>query len=295
MFTVATTAKAYDSFAKQYPKYADGDGWRDLKDRRYAYSDNKLLKKIYYFIEHQYQLKGGKPITILDLGCGPGNWLIRIADFCYRNKIEFRGLGIDISHEMIKEAHKNLAEYRLEYPENQIDLNFTTGNIIEGLPYEDMQFDITMCLYTVLNHIPKEVLPLTISEMMRVTKSVNITTVKGSKSLRTAFVASWDSFKFHNYDSVNEVLTLRGEGGITQLHCHLFESKELKAYFQPHANTIECSSLDLFVSLFGDEFRWRPEPILSPAIFDLEETLCGDQDFLDYANHILIIAYKNPT
>jgi SAM-dependent methyltransferase len=87
---------------------------------------------------------GRHAIRILDAGCGPGNWLLRVAlrarDMGFT---AIEGIGIDTSPEMIAfaEAQRSLAE------DAHIGLRFDVAEIATALDgEEDASFDILLCL-----------------------------------------------------------------------------------------------------------------------------------------------------
>jgi SAM-dependent methyltransferase len=87
----------------------------------------------------------------LDVGCGTGRWVRRYA------QLGFRATGLDVTLGMLKTAQQCR----------------TTGPLVAGeahrLPFSDNAFDFVSDI-TVVQHIPSELQPIAIGEMMRVLK-----------------------------------------------------------------------------------------------------------------------------
>ncbi len=128
------TRAYYDEFSERYDKHRGGrepGGYHDLVDameidlcRRYAEGRD-----------------------VLEVGCGTGLLLARIAEFSRSAK------GIDLSPGMLERARER-------------GLDVTVGSATE-LPYPDASFDVT-CSFKVLPHVRE--IELALSEMARVTR-----------------------------------------------------------------------------------------------------------------------------
>jgi len=111
------------------------------------------------FVEHAFRLLGGKERgRALDIGCGPGQIVLKLA----RRLKLWKFVGIDRSAAMIKEACSNLAE--VAEAAGRVDFHIDNGN---HLAFPDASFDLVMC-NSVLHHLaePKNLL----AEMARVAK-----------------------------------------------------------------------------------------------------------------------------
>ncbi|CEG75936.1 hypothetical protein RMATCC62417_10907 [Rhizopus microsporus] len=93
-----------------------------------------------------------KGITVLDLECGYGVWIMDMVQD-YPN-CTYHGCAI------VDAIHKNM---------NVNQLTFTLGNVVKGLPYEDNTFDFVRMRFFVLA-LREEEWPAAISKIIRVTK-----------------------------------------------------------------------------------------------------------------------------
>ncbi|MEA5497384.1 class I SAM-dependent methyltransferase [Limnoraphis robusta] len=109
---------------------------------RWAPSYDCLLTTIFYQAVHKRLLdyaELGDQANILDLGCGTGRLLDRIA----KQFPTVTATGVDLSNEMIYQARsRNL------YPQR---LSFTTANV-ESLPFAEHQFDAVFCTISFLHY-----------------------------------------------------------------------------------------------------------------------------------------------
>ena len=98
---------------------------------RWAPNYDWLLTTIFYQAIHQRLLSLiclPHPLSILDLGCGTGKLLNRLAGENHKIK----GIGLDFSSEMIQQARNN--------KKNRPQLIFIQGNA-ESMPFANNQFD----------------------------------------------------------------------------------------------------------------------------------------------------------
>ncbi len=100
----------------------------------------------------------GKPLSILDVGCGTGRWAMEMAtDFPQANVF-----GVDLVA-----AEDVTLGYGLERrPDNY---TFVTGNVLEKLPFEDNSFDFVHQRLLVAA-IPEKDWPHVVSELARVAR-----------------------------------------------------------------------------------------------------------------------------
>jgi ubiquinone/menaquinone biosynthesis C-methylase UbiE len=124
----------YDQFAVGYENHRganDPGGYHDLLDE----------------LESEFVAKYGTGVDVLEVGCGTGLVLQRIAGFARRAK------GVDLSEGMLARARER-------------GLDVVVGSAT-ALPFGDDEFDVT-CSFKVLAHIPD--IQLALAEMARVTK-----------------------------------------------------------------------------------------------------------------------------
>ena len=81
-------------------------------------------------------------ITILDVGCGNGDMLRKLADYGYRNNLNFQLIGIDANNFTINHA-KQLSE-------NYSNVSFLCHDIFEE-SFRELKYDIVLCTLT-LHH-----------------------------------------------------------------------------------------------------------------------------------------------
>ncbi|KAL5396699.1 hypothetical protein PMIN06_001774 [Paraphaeosphaeria minitans] len=103
-----------------------------------------------------------KPTShILDLGCGPGTITTGLAQYVPQGSIT----GVDLTPEIIAQAEQLAEQQEGGAPKN---VKFSTGNVLEGLPFENETFDVVW-MSQVLIHIPEPVKAL--KELRRVLKT----------------------------------------------------------------------------------------------------------------------------
>jgi len=124
----------YDRFSAEYEKHRgvnDPGGYHDLLDE----------------LEAGFVEKYGRGLDVLEVGCGTGLVLQRIA------KVARSAKGIDLSEGMLAKARER-------------GLDVVQGSAL-ALPFTDNQFDVT-CSFKVLAHIPD--IGQALAEMARVTR-----------------------------------------------------------------------------------------------------------------------------
>lgn len=128
----------YDSDAKSLSKYNN-------------YSVNKRKEAVVALLD---QFSQGKPIKVLDAGCGPGVVLEEIA------KRGHKATGMDFSREMVEHASRAAGNGGLK-------LCGCIQGDLEALPFKDSAFDAVVCV-GVLQYLPDDKAGL--SELRRVLK-----------------------------------------------------------------------------------------------------------------------------
>jgi len=106
-----------------------------------------------YVLKGNYLAPIAKPAHILDVGCGSGRWISEMA-------LEFNQadlVGVDLTP---------LDQEATAFPPN---CHFQTGNVLEGLPFEDNSFDFVHQRFLIFA-IPHPGWPHLVKELARVTR-----------------------------------------------------------------------------------------------------------------------------
>jgi hypothetical protein len=177
-------------------------------------------------------------------------------------------------------------------------MHFLVRDITAGPAFTDQEFDLCLCLYGVLNHLPVTAHAQVAQELARVTQDTLFVTVRAAGSLPTIYVDSLDharNFQQDNEADRMEIDMLNGEHiGFTS---HLFTSTELDGLFRPHLKQATLFGLDVFHSRFATDRRWNPAHFDSEAEFVsdlelLEQRYACDPHFIDRAAHILFVGER---
>jgi SAM-dependent methyltransferase len=278
-----------------YLRYADGDASR-LFDftSQYSFADREIWRRIDATLM-RLAASGRRTLSLLDAGCGPGTWLRRTAWRARELGFErINAFGFDISPAMVALAKSSLAGLE----DLTIRMHFLVRDITAGPAFTDQEFDICMCLYGVLNHLPVTAHNEVAEELARVTQNTLFVTVRAAGSLPTIYVDSLDHARnFHQDNETDrmEIDMLSGEHiGFTS---HLFTSTELDRLFRPHLSQTELCGLDVFHSRFATDRRWNPARFESEAEFAsdlelLERRYACHPYFIDRAAHILLVGER---
>jgi hypothetical protein len=158
--------------------------------------------------------------------------------------------------------------------------------------------DITLCLYSVLSHVPIAYLTDISAEIARVTSGHFITTVRSIGSTPTAFVDSIEKVRQFKQDHVQNRCEIElCDGRHIAFGFHLFTASELQNYFSSRFEIEELRGLDLFHSRFMPDARWNHECLradgrISEELVQLEETYATNPAFIDHAAHLLLVARR---
>ena len=132
-----------------------GAEWMDEISKR------RPLRPVYYLQEmflSRYFKAMQRPLRVLEFGCGYGRHL----DYLRRNpRLELH--GCDQSERMLKQARQVLGDG------DPVASRLVLTDPHRPLPYPDHTFDLTYTV-SVLIHVPPEVLPSTLAELIRVTR-----------------------------------------------------------------------------------------------------------------------------
>ena len=165
--------------------------------------------------------------------------------------------GFDVSQAQIERA-RLLARDVCSLP--GVALTFDVADIGSRLPEADASVDITVCLYSVLSHVPVSRFDAIFAEIARVTLGHFIVTVRPIGSTPTIFVDLIDRARRFNLDHKrNECEVELHDGRHISTSFHLFNARELTAYFEAHFDIEDLQGLDLFHGQFAPNSRWNPE------------------------------------
>lgn len=110
---------------------------------------NKLtLKGVRHLIK---TLGAAREISILDVGCGNGDMLRKLADYAAKNNFNFKLTGIDANPFTVNHAEK----LSLEYP----NISYVCANIFEEIRQE-RKYDVILCTLTLHHFKDTEILEL---------------------------------------------------------------------------------------------------------------------------------------
>ena len=290
----------YDEAGSDYTAYADGDSERPFDFRGlHAFAD----KCVWARLDHKLRTlkaSGTRTLRILDAGCGPGTWLRRLVAHAHWLGFEhIEARGFDIAELQIAEARKK-SRALARLPE--VSLSCELGDLMEPLPEADKSVDITLCLYSVLSHLPQERLPAIAAEIGRVTRGHFFTTVRAVGSTPTIFVDSIEKARsFHQDNLRDRCMVELSNGARFELPSHLFGADEFKTLFAPVFEIEELCGLDLFHGRFAPDRRWNPDGFavdrtLEAELARLENIYAHSDRLMNHANHLLLIgrARKQP-
>jgi SAM-dependent methyltransferase len=289
-------AEAYNQAGGDYAAYADGDPTRlfAFKDL-HAYADRQVWATLEAKLI-DVRASGANSVSILDAGCGPGTWLRRIVTRAHA--LEFGSItarGFDIARAQIQRA-RLLSCGLTRIP--GVTLIFDVADLTGKLPEADASVDLTLCLYSVLSHLPVESLPRISAEIARVTSGHFITTVRAAGSTPTILVDSMKMARQFCHDSSQDEYEIElSDGRHMSFNFHLFTASELQRQFAGQFDIEELRGLDLFHNRFAPDPRWNPASLAADNQFcneleRLEETYAKSSGFIDRATHLLLVASR---
>jgi SAM-dependent methyltransferase len=287
-------AGIHNQAGDDYLAYADGDPTQPFAfDGMHAYAD----RRVWTLLETKLadlRASGTSSVSLLDAGCGPGTWLRRLV--VRARALGFTSItarGFDIAQAQIQRA-RLLARNLSSLP--GVNFTFDVADLMGRLPESDASVDMTLCLYSVLSHLPVASLTDISTEIARVTSGYFITTVRSIGSMPTAFVDSIEKVRQLKQDHVQNRCEIEFcDGRRIALSFHLFTASELRGYFESRFDIEDLRGLDLFHSRFTPDPRWNPECLrvesqLSDKLMRLEEAYATSPEFMDRAAHLLLVA-----
>ncbi len=181
-----------------------------------------------------------------------------------------------------------------------IDLTFDVADLTGRMPEADASVDMTLCLYSVLSHLPVAALTNIAAELARVTAGHFITTVRPVGSPPTAFVDSIEKVLRLKQDHIRNQCEIElNDGRQVAFGFHLFTALELRGHFSPYFDIEDLSGLDLFHTRFMPDPRWNlpfsEDRRLSDELDRLELAHAANPEFINSAAHLLLVARRRKT
>jgi hypothetical protein len=176
-----------------------------------------------------------------------------------------------------------------------VALTFDVADLTDALPETDGWADITLCLYSVLSHLPVPTLPSVAEEIARVTGGYFITAVRSIGSNPTLFVDSIEEARHLKLDHVHDRCEVEFRNGYRAAFAfHLFTASELREYFSPHFSIEDLRGLDIFHNRFLPDRRWNPASVVVDErvmlhLGQLEERYATDPAFMERGMHLLLV------
>ena len=294
----ANVAAAYNQAGGDYVAYADGDPTHLFAfNGLHAYADRRIWTVLEAKLTH-LRATGASSISILDAGCGPGTWLRRLVTRAHvLGFTTITARGFDVARVQVQRARllaRDLSGI------SGVNLTFDVADLTGELPEADASVDLTLCLYSVLSHLPVASLPKISAEVARVTSGHFITTVRSVGSTPTIFVDSIEKARHFKHDNSRDRCEIEFcDGRHIVLSFHLFAASELRSYFTDHFDIEDLRGVDLFHNRFAPDRRWNPLSLaVDNQLYDelkrLEETYATSSGFMERATHLLLVARRRP-
>jgi SAM-dependent methyltransferase len=301
-------ASFYNLFSGSYTSYANGsavleeiiDLGSSIDSHSFSRSDWKTWEAIQSSIDTLVSEKKRRedktPFTLLDVGCGDGVWAIRIANYCLSNNIAVDVDCVDLSDNMLQCAEFLFSTYCDSF-EAMPDLRvtFKKCNIIDGLggSHKGRRYDLTLCLHTVLNHVPREALDSCMRELVEHTSGFLYLSVKPPFSRPTFYAASMSEvIRYERRDDHLYALDLKGKFHV--IPSSLISAEQLRELFRRYPIDYELVALDVVLSRFMPDPQWiggdtNEMCVPMDSLLELEAKVSTDPALLDFANHILAV------
>lgn len=286
-------AAAYNEAGYRYGKYADGvaRGLFDF-DGRHAFSDRKTWEAIEGRLL-ALRARGLNHLRVLDVGCGPGTWLRRVAVRARQiGFAEVTAQGVDIANIQIQRARalsRGVAEL------SGVNLSFSHGDLRGRLP--EGRFDLCLCLYGVLNHIPAAEQAEAFARLAAATSGWFIGAVRTAGSTPTVYVDDLSAaLRFYQDNRIDRLDVEFVNGRRVHFPSHLFTRAEVQRLAAQAFEIEDLRGLDLFHGRFDGDPRWNPQSPpparLVQELERLEDRYCRDPGFIDRATHLLLTGRK---
>jgi hypothetical protein len=206
------------------------------------------------------------------------------------SKITARGFDVALVQvQAARRLGRNLAAL------SGVDVTFEVADLHDPLREPNASVDITLCLYSVLSHLPVSDLPKVAAEIALVTRGCFTTTVRSIGSTPTVFVDSIEEARHFKLDHRLGRCEVEFRNGCrVSVSFHLFSARELTELFQAYLGIETLCGLDIFHNRFAPDRRWNPASVLVDNrlmlhLAQLEETYAADPGFMERATHLLLV------
>jgi hypothetical protein len=179
-----------------------------------------------------------------------------------------------------------------------LNLRFDVADLEDRLPEVDASVDITLCLYSVLSHLPITALSHVAAEIARVTNGYFVTTVRSIGSTPTVLIDSIEMAQSFELDHDHDRCEIEFyDGRRITLRFHLYTAEELQRGFAKQFEIKDLCGLDIFHGRFNPDRRWNPascgiDPRLSNLLIQLEEKYARNPSFMERATHLMLVGRR---
>ncbi|WP_295485079.1 class I SAM-dependent methyltransferase [uncultured Pseudomonas sp.] len=297
----------YDAFSDSYTDYANGTSALSellaLKEtdisHAFSWGDvqtwQSIAQSLDLIIDQRRQSCDSTPISVVDIGCGDGTWALRIANHCVGRGASVNVVCLDLSPAMLESASTRFDEFLSHSEPGQVTVTYELCDLATGLAehIKARGFDMTLCLHTVLNHLPAASLSFAIAELVAATCGFLHFSVKPPFSRPTFYAAPMSDIL--HFDRRNEHLyAVDRAGSFHILRSNLISHQQLEDALAPLPGRAAFIGLDVLVSRMTPDPRWvgdDPTAKLLPIedLLSLESKTALDARYLNFANHILAI------
>lgn len=297
--TIHGASNVFNYFADTYGEYADrrSAGLFSFEEGGFSEADsttwNILCQFVRQIMKRVRTQEGRNQLRILDMGCGSGTWLIRLA--CAFVQIDIYATGMDPSARMIELTDEVIAQAARDFDLDQLSeylrkcIRFKKGDFRSLEELEDSSFDLSLSLYSPLNHVPVTEIPDDVKNLLRVTKFICIASFCGLGSPPTVYACKLEEATSYKQDG--DFLWFKHKDGSDFLvESHLFTFGEVKSLFGPIERIVDCVGLDIFLSRFRCPSYWVPQTKgMWPNVEHLELQLCRNPAWIDWARQVLAV------
>ncbi len=287
---------AYDQFALEYRDYADGPNPThtpaiEFGNQNFMVADKSTWHVIDRQIEALAIRRPGEMLRILDAGCGPGTWTMRIIHKLRERGLSAEVIAYDLSESMV-DATRSAYEKYCQDQGRPTDVAFQVS-VKDVREASADGFNLAFCLYTVLNHLQKDDLEHALKHLLQA--DCVVASLKGPYSPPTAYVIHMNQTIAARRDPASGNLRVVTRGGeFFEIPSHLYPFDFIRRTVEMNgAQVTEALGLDVITG------RLAPDPNFSEhasgwttpnSLQSLERELSTRSDFLDYAGHYMFVA-----